>query len=259
MIMRKYLIIIAVALFAALQLPFAQAELLVPVTSIPQEGEQLKITDAFIELHTGPGRGFPIFFVASRGEQITLELRHTDWYKVRTEGNKVGWVHRAQLLSTLTTTGEKKTFRDAQVDDYLNRRVQLGAAGGKFSSDPMLKIWSSYRLSDTLSLEATLGQVQGKFSSADFWHINIVSEPWSDQRISPFFSIGFGKFKSYPNQSLVSATAITAKLANASIGARYYLSERFMMRADYSLYTAFETDNRTREYRAVNAGFAFFF
>jgi hypothetical protein len=42
--------------------------------------------------------------------------------------------------------------------------VQLGAAWGHFKSEPMLKVWSSYRLSETLSVEGTLGQVQGVFS-----------------------------------------------------------------------------------------------
>ena len=101
--------------------------------------------------------------------------------------------------------------------------------------------------------------MQGTFSGADFWHINLVTEPWSDRRLSPFFSIGMGKFKNYPNQSLVNATTTVSKLANASIGARYYISERFILRTDYTIYTAFVTDSRSTESRAFTAGLAFFF
>jgi hypothetical protein len=228
-------------------------------TTPAAELERLRITDPYIELHTGPGRGFPVFFVVARDLWIAIELRHTDWYKVRTDEGKVGWVHRQQLQTTLTTAGNSKTFRDVLLDDYLNRRVQLGAAWGQFKSEPMLKFWSSYRLSDTLSLEATLGQVQGVFSGTDFWHFNLVSEPWSDQRISPFFSLGVGKFKNFPNLSLVDATITDAKLANASLGVNYHLSERFVLRADYSIYTVFVADTHTTEYRAFTAGLSFFF
>ena len=42
----------------------------------------------------------------------------------------------------------------------------------------MLKLWASYRLSETLSIEGTLGQVQGVFSGTDFWHVNVLVEPW---------------------------------------------------------------------------------
>ena len=221
--------------------------------------EKLQITDPYIELRTGPGRGFPIFFVAPRNDQIEIELRHTDWFKVRTEGGKVGWVERSQLESTLTASGAKKSFRDVLLDDYLSRKVQLGFGYGRFKSEPMLKLWTSYRLSETLSLEGTLGQVQGVFSGTDLWHLNLLAEPWADRRFSPYFSVGVGKFSNFPNQSLIGATTTSAKLANASLGARFYLTERFVLRADYTLYTAFVSDQRSTEYHAFTGGISFFF
>jgi len=221
--------------------------------------ERLQITEAYIELRTGPGRGFPVFFVAGRDEWIEIELRHTDWYKVRTDGGKIGWVSRQQLESTLTAGGARKSFRDILLDDYLTRRVQMGVAWGRFKSEPMLKLWSSYRLSETLSVEGTLGQVQGVFSGTDFWHVNLLAEPWSDRRFSPFAGVGFGKFKNFPNQSLIGAQTTDAKLAGGVIGVRYHLSDRFVLRADYSLYTAFVADTRSLEYRAFTAGLSFFF
>jgi uncharacterized protein YraI len=242
---------------AASAAPDAQAS--VTASASNESVERVKIADPYIELRTGPGRGFPVFFVAARDEWIEIELRHTDWFKVRTDGGKVGWVNRSQLETTLMASGERKSFRDVLLDDYLSRRVQLGAAWGHFKSDPMLKLWTSYRMSETLSVEATLGQVQGVFSGTDFWHIDVIAEPWSDRRVSPFFGIGVGKFKNFPNLSLVGAQTTDANLANAVVGVRYYLTDRFVVRADYSLYTAFISDSQTSEYRAFSLGFSFFF
>ncbi len=233
--------------------------------------ERLQVADPFLEMRTGPGRGYPVFHVAARSEWIVIELRHTDWYKVRIEpeagvakdgaknGGKEGWVHRSQLQTTLTEAGGQKSFREVAIDDYLNRRVELGGGWGRFKSEPMLKLWAGYRLSETLSAEATFGQVQGLFSGTDFWHLNLQLEPWSDKRLSPFIGIGFGKFRNIPNSSLVGAATTNAKLADATIGLRYHVSERFVLRADYTLYTSFVADTRSLEYRAVTAGIGFFF
>ena len=230
-----------------------------PAHAAEANEERVKITDPYIELRTGAGRGYPVFHVAARDEWVTIEMRRTDWYKVRTESGKVGWVTRSQLQTTLTEAGVAKSFRDLAVDDYLLRRVDLGAAWGLFDSEPMLKMWLGYRLSDTLSLEATLGQVQGTYDGSNFWHIDLLAEPWSDQRLSPFAGIGFGRFDNFPNLSLVNAAPSSANLANATLGARWYLSERFVVRADYTLYTVFQSQQSTNQYSAFSLGLSFFF
>ena len=224
-----------------------------------RKSELVQIVDPYIELRTGPGRGYPIFFVAPRSDWVEIELRHTDWFRVRTEDDKVGWVSRQQLESTLTAAGSSKSFRDVLLDDYLTRKVQLGAAWGHFKAEPFLKVWTSYRLSDTLSIEGTFGQVQGVFSGTNLWHVDLVIEPWSDKRLSPFFAVGLGKFKNFPNLSLIGAATTDAKLGAARLGARYYLTERFVLSADYAFYTAFLSDQRSTEYRAWTAGLSFFF
>lgn len=246
---------------AALALCLAAAGAALPAVAAdePPRTERLQVTDPYLEMHTGPGRGYPIHHVAVRSEWVEIELRYTDWYKVRTENGKEGWVHRRQLVTTLTDAGVARSFRDLAFDDYLQRRVEFGAGWGHFKKEPMLKFWAGYKLSESIGVEATVGQVQGVFSGTSFWHVNLQLEPFSDQRISPFFAAGMGNFKNIPNTSLVSAIPTDAKLANASVGVRYYLTERFVLRADYSIYTAFLNDTRSGEYRALTGGLSFFF
>lgn len=234
----------------------ARAEGLVPAAA---GGERLQVTEPFLELHTGPGRSYPVAFVVERRQWITVELRRTDWYRVRGEGGQAGWVQRRQLETTLTEGGGSKTFRDLLIDDYLGRRVEFGGAWGRFAAEPMLKLWLQYRLADTLGAELSVGQVQGLYSGTDFWHISLTSEPWSDRRLSPFLSVGLGKFQNIPNSSLVDAVPTDAKLAHATLGVRWYIAERFVARLDWSLYTAFVSDARSTEYRSLTAGIGFFF
>ncbi len=63
------------------------------------------VSDPYLELHTGPGRGYPIFYVAGQGDKITLLKERTEWYKIRTPRGKEGWVNVAQLRNTLDLDG----------------------------------------------------------------------------------------------------------------------------------------------------------
>ena len=248
----------ALCVVAAVQV-HAQTAAPAPAGTGLRGAERLQVNDAFLEMHTGPGRGYPVFFVVERRQWVSVELRRTDWYRVRAEGGQVGWVPRKQLEATLTEAGVDKTFRDLVVDDYLGRKLEFGGAWGRFKAEPMLKLWTQYRLADAVGVELSLGQVQGVFSGTEFWAVSLTSEPWSDQRLSPFFSVGLGRFKNIPNASLVNAIPTDARLAHATLGLRWYLTERFVARVDGSLYTAFVADNRSIEYRAFTAGIAFFF
>lgn len=221
--------------------------------------ERLQVSEPYLELHTGPGRGYPVHFVVEQRQWVSVELRRTDWYRVRAEGGQVGWVTRQQLATTLTEAGGGKSFRELLLDDFLARRVEFGGASGRFQSEPLLKLWLHVRLADTVGVELAAGQVQGLFSGTDFWHLSLSSEPWSDRRLSPFFAIGLGRFNNVPNRSLVDAVPTNARLAQATLGLRWHLSERFTARLDGTLYTAFVSDSRTSEYRALTAGFGFFF
>lgn len=243
----------------ALALALCCALLLLGLWSRPAQAERLQVNDPFIEIRTGPGRGYPIFHVAARDEWVEVQLRYTDWYKVRTENGREGWVHRLQLASTVTAAGAAATFRDVVLDDYLQRRLEAGAAWGLFKSEPMLKLWLAYRLAEVVSVEVAIGQVQGVYSGTEFWHLALNVEPFADQRLSPFFGIGLGRFRNIPNASLVGNVTTDANLADAVIGVRYYLTRRFVARLDYTLYTAFLSDSRTEEYGAVTAGLSFFF
>jgi hypothetical protein len=221
--------------------------------------DRLSVADPFLEMHTGPGRGYPVFFTVQRGQWVRIEQRHTDWFLVRSAEGKLGWVPRAQLEKTLTAAGARKTFRDVLLEDYLHRRVEAGAAWGRFKSEPAFKFWGTYRLSETISAEASFAQVQGVYSGSTLWHVNLNMEPWVEQRLSPFFGVGLGRFNNVPNRSLVENQDTHAHLGNASLGLRYHLTDRFVLRLDATLYSAFLSDTRSADYRAYYAGLSFFF
>ncbi len=221
--------------------------------------ERVEVRDPYLELRTGPGRAFPVFHVVSRGDSVEIELRHTDWFKVRTAKGMEGWVDRAQLERTLTATGTPKSFRDVLLDDYLHRRLEFGAGWGHFETDPVLKLWATYNFVETLAVEVSAGQVQGSYSGTNFWQIDMLVMPWSDKRLEPFFGVGVGRIQNVPNASLVNAVTTNANMANAMIGVRYHLTDKLIARLDWAAYTALIDQGRTAQYHALTGGLSFFF
>ena len=85
---------------------------------------QVLVSDPYIELRTGPGRGYPIFYVAGQGDAITILKRKTDWFKVRTPREKEGWVHMSEMQHTLDLDGQNINFSALGIDDFSKRDVR---------------------------------------------------------------------------------------------------------------------------------------
>ena len=223
------------------------------------EHQQVTIAEAYIELHTGPGSGFPIFFVEQRGNKIEILSRKTDWFKVHTESNKTGWVNRSQLEKTLTESGVKKTFKDILIDDYIKSRIEFGIAMGLFESEQSFTLRAGYKLTSNINFELAFTKIAGKFSSSTLYQGNFNLQLYPDSRFSPFMFIGYGKFENVPASSLVSGKNASLDMGNAGLGVKFYLTDQFYFRADASTYVVLVGDNRSDEYSHFNAGFSFFF
>jgi hypothetical protein len=108
-------------------------------------------------------------------------------------------------------------------------------------------------------LELTFGQSAGSFSDTSLIYVSLVSQPFPEARWSPFFSLGMGQFENTPKATLVGARSLTADLANAGAGLRYYVSRQFILRGDYRRHVALINVDRTDTYNEWALGAAFFF
>jgi hypothetical protein len=220
---------------------------------------QAEIVDPFIELRTGPGRGYPIFYVAERGEKIEIRKRRTDWFKIRTQRGKEGWADRAQMENTLIEAGVKKSFRDVLLEGQRRPRFEVGFAFGVFDEDSVIKMRGAIRVGDNFGLELSAGQVSSDFASARQLDANVLAYPFPNWRASPFFALGVGRFKSTPKGTLVRAIATEDTAANAGLGVRVRLSRKLAFRADWRSYVLLIDDNRSDNFRELTVGLSFLF
>jgi hypothetical protein len=233
--------------------------LVVHPASADESNERVLVADPYLELHTGPGRGYPIFDIAERGERVEILKRHTDWFKVRTARDREGWVSREQMEATLTGAGEKKTFRDVLFDDYLARRLEFGFSFGTFKRDSLLSAHTGYRVHENFLVEFTIAQSAGDFSTTSLYYGALVSQPFPDSRWSPFFALGTGRFTNTPKPTLVSGFETRGGLANAAVGLRYYVTRQFFLRIEAKRHVTLVNYDSTGHYTELSAGAAFFF
>lgn len=217
------------------------------------------VEDPFIELHTGPGRGYPIFYIAERGEQIDVLKRRTDWFKVSIPRGKQGWVHLEQLQRTLALDGEHFDVPGLDIGDYSKRRWEVGVLYGDFGGANVISSYGAFALTPNLSLELSLSEVLGRFSDSQMLNLDIVHIFYPERRASPYFSLGTGSIDTQPKATLVATIDRRDSLAHAGVGVRTYLTRRFVFKAEYKTYVVFTSRDDNEEIREWKAGFSFFF
>ncbi len=217
------------------------------------------VTDPFIEMHTGPASGYPVFHVVERGEKITVLFSKTDWYKIRAKKNKEGWVHRNELRQTLTLDGKKTDFRDVSIEGFKKRQWELGLLSGDFEGAASMTLYGTYYLTPTLSTELNATHAIGNFSSSLMANVRVAAHPFPEWRVSPFFALGAGYIQTSPDGTLVSPVDRDDPMAHMSLGTHIYLTKRFILRLEYNNYKIFTSRNDNEEVEEWKAGIAVFF
>ncbi len=218
-----------------------------------------QVADPFIELHTGPGRGYPVFHVINRGDTVEIIRRKTDWFKLRTESGKKGWAQRQQMEQTLTPTGEKIKFTDITLKDFAKRRWELGTLAGDFGGATALTLYGGRNITPHLSTELSVTQAIGNFSTNWIGNVNLVAHPYPAWRFSPFFTLGAGAIRTEPKTTLVQAIDRTDPSAHVGLGFRTHVAQRFVLRVEYRNYVVFSSNESNEEAKEWKAGFAIFF
>ncbi len=217
------------------------------------------VAEPFLELHTGPGRGFPVFHVVDKGEQIAVVKRRTDWFQVRTIKGLEGWVSLEKMAGTLDTAGRPSSLDDATADDFFGRRWEVALAFGDLDGASVISVIGAYRLTRNLSAELQFGDLSGGFSDGWLTTVALVHQPFPEWKVSPFAALGTGIIHLQPKATLVSAEDRTDQVGQVGLGARINVSKRFMFRAEYNSYLTFTSRDDNEELDEWKAGFAFFF
>jgi hypothetical protein len=223
---------------------------------------QVTIADPFIELHTGPGSGYPVFYVVDRGSEVQVLRRKTDWFRIRTSDGETGWASRDQMRQTLLPGGDEFRIVELDLEDFSSRKWVLGVTGGEFESAPVFSLFTAYSFTENLAAEVHFGQSVGDRSSATFIKTNLIMQPLPDLKYSPYLALGLGEIDVDPSATLIVPKDGSNTFAQFGIGVQRYISRSFLFRFEVNEYVIFSANATKDDNEEVNEwkfGFAVFF
>ena len=217
------------------------------------------VADPYLEMHTGPGRGYPIFHVVDRGERVQIVRRRTDWFNVRAPGGKTGWVARAQMARTLEEDGTELDVGGIDIDDFTDAQWEFGVLAGDFDDGKSISLYGGYSFTPQVSVEVWGSRILGAVANGWMGNVNVVHEPFPDWRVSPFFTLGAGIIRDGLKSTFVPGRDRTKPAGHLGAGFRVYAARRFLLRVEYKSYLILISRDNNEDVEEWKVGFAFFF
>ncbi|HTT01353.1 MAG TPA: SH3 domain-containing protein [Steroidobacteraceae bacterium] len=234
--------------------------LVAPLAVSAREYLQVFVTAPYLELHTGPGRGYPVFHVVERSESVDVLKRRTDWFKVRTERGVEGWAAQHDMLKTVLADGTPFTFDMGDRAGFTSHHWEGGVfLYGDWAGASEISAYGSYSLTNTLQVELTVSEFLGNTANGTTADIGLAHVFFPQWRWSPFVSLGTGIVQTEPKATLVVPADRSDQSAYVGAGIRIYLTRRFFLRGEYKDHIIFTKRNENEKVDEWKAGFGFFF
>jgi len=224
---------------------------------------EVMVTGPYLDLHTGPGRRYPVFNAVPRGEHVQILLRRTDWFKVRDERDREGWVRREDIEQTQMADGEPLPLEDPDHRDTDALPWIAGAASGRLGHSWNNSVFVGYSPTPRLTFQLEGSHQPTRSYDRLMVLAGIHHIPKPEWRITPFFEAGAGITRVHANIGY-SGTPTLGKRSVGYYGAglRWELNNRFEFRLQERAYLLSKVSHPNQPNEALNewkAGFAFYF
>ena len=223
-----------------------------------EQRPQLLIEVPFVELHSGPGKGYPVINIIEKNDKVSVIVKRTSWIKVEDKRGEQGWLHQDALLE-VSYSDEKVNLNEVAYQDYQQRQWEGSVMLGDLNGANYYNIALGYVFSPAISTELSLAKSQGDISDSNIYQLSLVSQPFPDLTVSPYFSIGAGMIKTEPHSVLADAKVRENTLISTALGGKYYLARNFVLRAEYQYSLVLTDRDENEEIKLWKLGFSVFF
>lgn len=255
-----------------------------PTISHASEKLRLQIVEPFLDIRTGPGKNYPIFYVAQRNEQIEIQKRRNEWFKVALQVNsndqKIGWVHRKSIGLTLVANYQslEATKGQAQVTDNVaedsevvlakddpsvsqlfNPTWYVGFSYGQMTAADLVGVYAGKEITDSIAFELQAGEFLGRNSEGTTYAGAITFAPFPKWQVSPYAEIGGGAIHSSARGTNSQQNNGSDKFLQSGMGLNLLLSDRYRLRFEYRHMNVLTSKDQNEELETWHIGFIGYF
>lgn len=239
---------------------FSETNLPEPAYDSSVNKVKLIVIDAYLEMHSGPGRGYPIIHTMEQDEPITVLRRRGSWYQVSNRHNRKGWIQQEELARTIAPSGLPAALPDTQHGDYLAQQGRVGFALGQQGDAETANLIAGFRLLSFAGIEIEVGQIFGDRIDGTSYGVNLLLEPIKSWSFTPFVSAGFGRqdWKQKAKLNVGKSNEYNSEYTFIGGGINYYIGYNFVVRGEYRQ-VSLNGDNDSLRNSAWRIGFSSFF
>lgn len=233
--------------------------LTLPLTSF-SDSVEVVVLEPYIELRTGPGRGFPVFHVVEQNQPIQLLKRRTNWVLVQSMERRPeqGWVRSDEIAKTAAAYDDAGEVLYASLDDFDRSNsgyFQWTVSGGDFDGAPTISTAVSYRFTPNLAVQLEAEQILGDFSNGKMLNGYLQHHPFPHWRVSPYFQLGAGILQTEPSATIVQTIDRTDNTLIVGGGLNLELNKRFHMFLDFRRHNVLTSRDDNEEIDEWKLGF----
>jgi len=222
--------------------------------------EEVTVKVPYVNLHTGPGIGFPVQNVILKGQQLEIKKLRADWFEVITPDGSKGWIP-SQALQLLQDEDNPDgwVLSQRQGRHFYERQWEFGLGIGSMDSSALLSVLASNALTEHLSVETVLSQSLSDFSESNLLSVSLLHHLSPKAKWIPFAGVGYGLIHTAPSAVLVQPEDRTDRFFTMMVGVKRHVWRGFMFRMDYQHASVLTSRNENESLSAWKIGFGHFY
>jgi hypothetical protein len=209
------------------------------------------------QVHTGPGFGYRVVYVANRDEVLPALARATNdhWFRVQLPDGTYGWILGDEVFPLDVDTAEAhrgpsfwKRFGDAvfSPSPLVEKTIGLTFSAGLLGGDGMFMFRPSVLLAPHLSVEGMVGETVGDQLDVRFAGVGLNSNFFPTSPVTPFAGVAAGGAFGRKKADQFPIRDSNYAMMNVGGGLLVTFKKRLTLRGDARHYVIFDANHIQR-------------